>query len=85
MGEKEELMRETIKWLKRIKEKLKTVHACDERGEEIIKNVKAYVSDTEYFLNKGDLVRAFECIVWAWAWLEIGLRFGFMNSKDNGG
>ena len=73
MGEKEELIKETTKWLERIKERIKGVRACNEKGEEFFRNIKAYISDSEYFFEKGDLVRAFECVVWAWAWLEIGL------------
>ncbi len=39
-------------------------------------NIKAYISDSRYFMEKGDFVRAFECVIWAWAWLEIGLDVG---------
>jgi hypothetical protein len=44
-------------------------------------NIKAYISDTEYFLKKGDLIRAFECVVWAWAWMEIGIEIGKIYDK----
>ena len=81
MGEKEELIAETKKWLERIKERIKGVVACNEKGEEFLRNIKAYVSDTEYFFEKGDLVRAFECVVWAWAWLEIGLNLGLLKES----
>jgi len=36
----------------------------------MIKNIDAYISDTQHFM-KNDMVRAFEAIVWAWAWMEI--------------
>ncbi|MCK5234032.1 MAG: DUF357 domain-containing protein, partial [Candidatus Aenigmarchaeota archaeon] len=32
--------------------------------------------DTNHFLEKKDYVRAFEAVVWAWAWLEIGKEVG---------
>ncbi|PKM91965.1 MAG: DUF357 domain-containing protein, partial [Euryarchaeota archaeon HGW-Euryarchaeota-1] len=32
-----------------------------------------------YFLEKGDFVRAFEAIIWAWAWIEIGEKEGFLE------
>jgi len=70
------LRSETIKWLERIKEKK---FKAKEGFEEFEKNVRAYISDTEYFLKKGDLIRAFECVVWAWAWLEIGKEYGFLD------
>ena len=69
----EELESETIKWLKRIKDRIEHVKAVDKRGEVFLRNINAYISDSEYFLKRGDLVKAFECVVWAWAWLEIGL------------
>ncbi|HIP63444.1 MAG TPA: DUF357 domain-containing protein [Archaeoglobus profundus] len=77
----EELKSETIKWLNRIREKIKNVEAVNKKGEEFLRNINAYISDTEYFLNKNDLIRAFECIVWAWAWLEIGLNIGILKQR----
>ncbi|MEM4473012.1 MAG: DUF357 domain-containing protein [Archaeoglobaceae archaeon] len=68
----EELREETKKWLKRIRERIEEIG-----GEKnFLENIKAYVKDCEYFLEKGDLIKAFECVVWAWAWLEIGLEVG---------
>ncbi len=72
MSVEEELKKETEKWLSRI-EKIKIVEKC-EKGKEFVENIKAYVKDARYFLEKGDLIRAFECVVWAWAWMEIGER-----------
>ena len=77
----EELRNETLKWLERIKSRVKNVKAVNRNGEEFLRNIRAYISDSEYFLDKGDLVRAFECVVWAWAWLEIGLNIGILDSK----
>ncbi len=79
----EELRRETLKWLGRIKERVKDLEATCEKGEEFLKNIRAYISDSEYFLGRGDLVKAFECVVWAWAWLEIGLDLGLIRSSSN--
>ncbi len=77
----EELKRETEKWLSRI-EKIKIVEKC-EKGKEFVENIKAYVKDAGYFLEKGDLIRAFECVVWAWAWMEIGKEIGLIKTlKD---
>lgn len=59
-----------MKWLKRIKER------NFEGDKRFVENIKAYIADSEYFLMKGDLIRAFECLIWAWAWLEIGLEIG---------
>jgi len=74
----EELKKETQKWLKRIRERVKKVEG-DRRS---LENITAYISDSDYFMEKGDLVRAFECVVWAWAWLEIGLEIGKLKEDD---
>ncbi|MCX8206899.1 MAG: DUF357 domain-containing protein [Methanothrix sp.] len=63
-----ELRAETEKWLKRADERLSRC-AGDER---FLSNIKAYISDSRYFLEIGDPIRAFEAVIWAWAWLEIG-------------
>jgi hypothetical protein len=68
----EELEKETLKWLERIEERVKVIDG----DKSFIENINAYVSDSRYFLKKKDLVRAFECVVWAWAWLEIGIEVG---------
>jgi hypothetical protein len=68
----EELKKETEKWLKRAKEVRKGV----EGDKDFLKNIDAYLSDTTYFLEKHDLIRAFEAVIWAWSWIEIGLQIG---------
>jgi hypothetical protein len=64
-----ELTDETLKWLKKIEDKLRNLKASD---DDYLKNIRAYILDSKYFLERKDLIRAFECVVWAWAWLEIG-------------
>lgn len=72
MSLEEELRKETKKWLERLEDRLKAIDG-DKR---FVENILAYAKDCRYFLEKSDLIRAFECIVWAWAWLEIGLEVG---------
>lgn len=66
-----QLRDETEKWLLRIKEKRKNVIAKDEKAKDHLKNMDAYISDSSYFLEKNDLVRAFEAVIWAWAILDM--------------
>lgn len=73
-----ELRRETQKWLQKIKDRVNRVDG-DRR---FLDNINAYICDSDYFMEKGDLVRAFECVVWAWAWLEIGLEIGKLKEDD---
>ncbi|MCK4428741.1 MAG: DUF357 domain-containing protein [Candidatus Aenigmarchaeota archaeon] len=64
-----ELKKETEKWLSKI-EKINFT-ANNEKGEEFKTNIEAYVKDSKHFSEQGDLVRAFEAVIWAWAFLEI--------------
>jgi len=73
MGVEEKLRDETLKWLERIS----SIRFSGNR--DFVDNIKAYISDSRYFLEKGDLIRAFECVVWAWAWYEIGKEYGFLE------
>ncbi len=69
----DELKSETLRWLEKIE-------FIEFKGEkEFVENIKAYISDSKFFLKKGDLIRAFECVIWAWAWLEIGRDYGFLE------
>lgn len=72
MSLEKELREETKKWLEKLEDKLREI----EGERRFLENIKAYAKDCKYFLEKSDLIRAFECVVWAWAWLEIGLEVG---------
>jgi hypothetical protein len=80
MSISEELKEETEKWLNKI-ENLEII-AKSEKGEEFKRNIEAYISDCRYFLQKGDLIKAFEAIVWAWAFLEISKELGLLKLKN---
>ena len=67
----EELKAETEKWLKKAKEKRQKIKLLDKSKQGMIKNIDAYISDTSHFMKKGDMIRSFEAIVWAWSWIEI--------------
>ena len=69
----EKLRAETLKWL----EKISQIRFSGDR--EFVENINAYINDSKYFLENSDLIRAFECVVWAWAWLEIGRNYGFLE------
>ncbi len=73
----EQLKKETEKWLRKI-EKL-NIKEKTEKGKEFKKNIDAYISDSKHFLEEGDLVRAFESIIWAWAFLEISQELSLLE------
>ncbi len=67
-----ELTREIKKWTTKLDKALSTANAVDERGTEMLSNIKAYREDSKHFLECGDLIKSFECLIWAWALLEVG-------------
>ena len=76
-GLQEDLRVETLKWLEKAE-----VLICQVSGDEhFLDNVSAYIRDSHYFLEKGDLIRAFEAVIWAWAWMEIGLAEKLLQQK----
>ncbi len=70
------LLEETHTWRDRLEGALTEASAETGRGQRYLENIEAYVADCQHFEDDGDLVRAFEAIVWAWAWLEIGADTG---------
>jgi uncharacterized protein len=74
-----ELIKETQKWMLRAKELKSRVAPGGDEG--FLDNISAYISDSSYFLEKGDPIRAFEAVIWAWAWMEIGLGQGLDNTQ----
>ena len=81
MSIEDELKAETLKWLEKCGEEVVKAKPSGFKGEEFLVNIKAYISDTQHFLDKGDLVRAFEAVIWAWAWLEIGKDVGVLDEN----
>jgi hypothetical protein len=80
MSLEEELRGETLKWLERAGSLLSGISGDRHFSE----NISAYLRDSEYFLENEDLVRAFEAVVWAWAWMEIGLELGILHKEADG-
>ncbi len=72
---------EIAKWASRMEKELADVEACGTKGMEFLGNIRAYASDSSHFRDKGDLVRSFEAIIWAWAWMEIGKDLGFLRNE----
>ena len=62
---------EILKWTEKIKPIVNKLKAKDDKGQQMLTNLKAYISDSKHFMKQGDYVRSFEAIVWAWAIYEI--------------
>lgn len=71
MGLEGELRKEIGKWTGKIEKEIKRAKPRDQDKEHFLSNINAYVKDSKYFLEKGDLVRSFEAVIWAWSWIEI--------------
>ncbi|MBN2101608.1 MAG: DUF357 domain-containing protein [Candidatus Aenigmarchaeota archaeon] len=67
-----ELAEQTKIWSDKIKTEMQGIKLLNRDKRTFLENVQAYIQDSEYFVEQGDLVRAFEAIIWAWSWLEIG-------------
>lgn len=72
MSTESSLIFETEKWLKRAESEFAKTKPHEKNGEQFAKNIAAYLNDSKYFSEKKDYVRAFEAVIWAWAWIEIG-------------
>lgn len=79
MSVEKELLSETKKWLSKAKIKRRGIKLADKSKESMLKNMDAYIADSEYFLKKGDLIRAFEAVIWSWSVLELGLELGIFK------
>ena len=73
------LRKETEKWLLKVKEEMKSARLLDQERKHVLENINAYIKDSEYFLEKNDLIRAFEAVIWAWAILENSREFGVIK------
>jgi len=70
---KDKIPKELIEeWLTKLKKKLEKTKSVGKKGEEFLKNIHAYIIDTEYFLEQGDYVKAWELISFAWGLFEAG-------------
>jgi hypothetical protein len=68
----EELRKEIMKWTNKLDKALLGAAPSSDRGEKLLKNIQAYREDSKHFLERNDLIRSFECLIWAWALLELG-------------
>jgi len=67
---------------------IEIVKSCITKGKrkeakEIIDMVENYLSDSEYFEKKKDLVNAFATINYCHGWLDTGARLGVFDVKDD--
>ena len=79
MSVETELTGEIKKWSKKLDGFFSSTRALDERGAKMLENIRAYRRDSNHFLEHGDLIKSFECLIWAWALLEVGREHGHLK------
>ena len=83
MDLQETLKGETDKWLAKLKEAYSSFSPTGKLPETDLKpirdNLEAYIKDARYFMEKGDLIRAFEAVVYAWGLLEACQHLGLVK------
>jgi hypothetical protein len=67
---------ETVKMIEKIEPLIDKIETNDKKGEEMLENMKAYISDSKHFLKNKNYLKSFEAIVFAWAILEICKELG---------
>ena len=77
------LQDETDKWLARLEDAYSGVSNTGKLPDKDLKpirdNIEAYIKDARYFIQKRDLVRAFEAVVYAWGFLEACQHLGLVK------
>jgi hypothetical protein len=77
------LEKETLKWLERIEKEMPKIKIkrtlSKEKIDSVLENVNAYISDCKHFLEKGDIINAFEAVVYAWGILETCQHLGIIK------
>ncbi len=82
MDIKDQLIEETRRWLEKIEDERKVIMLKDTTRNDFLENVDAYISDSEFFLEHGEYIEAFEAVIWGWAMLELGLELGILQKKN---
>ncbi len=81
MSAEAKLTAEIEKWSKKLDAALKVVSPAGEKGAAMLRNIEAYRDDSKHFSGRGDLVKSFECLIWAWAILETGVDLGHLAKR----
>lgn len=76
----DELTEEIKKWTTKLDGALCTARAQNDHGDKMLSNIRAYRKDSGHFLECGDLIRSFECLIWAWALLDVGKELGHLKA-----
>jgi hypothetical protein len=51
--------------------------------QDFLQMIEAYLSDSQHFLEKEDLVNSFAAVNYAHGWLDAGARLGIFQVRDS--
>ena len=76
-------MKEIVeKNIKKMEEVLKNLKILDKNALELYNLAISYFSDSKYFLEKNDLIRAFECITISWTYIDALLHLKLVEIDE---
>jgi len=74
---------DVTKWLVRLEPLLELTEPADDKAEELLENARAYVKDCHHWLDKGNLVLAFESMIHAFAIFETCKELGVFVVRES--
>lgn len=78
-----ELEKEALKEIARVEEILSVLRVVKREGNEILKLVNSYFSDSKHFFAKKQFLESFEAAIICWAYIDGGLHQGLFEVPEN--
>ncbi|MCR4335033.1 MAG: DUF357 domain-containing protein [archaeon] len=83
-NEKENIEEKVSKYRELTKKALKKVGIIDnEKGNELLEMARDYFNDAQHFEKEGKLFTALAAYSYAHAWIDAGVRLGFLDGKND--
>jgi len=77
MSDKSTVTKEDVlRWLVKLEPLAEMAEPADGKAAGLLENARAYVKDARHWLEQGNTVLAFECMVHSWAILETARELG---------
>jgi hypothetical protein len=83
-GENTVTREDVLRWLVKLEPLAEMAEPADGKAADIVENARAYVKDARHWLEQGNTVLAFECMVHSWAMLETARELGAITVPEQG-